>query len=71
MTDSNVGLLISLIGVLIMVGTALNWHIVTHSGKILNRIFGDTVARVIYMIVGLALFVLGVAQVLGLNWFGG
>ncbi len=71
MTDSNVGLLISLIGVLIMVGTALNWHIVTHSGKILNRIFGDTVARVIYMIVGIALFVLGVGQMLGLNWFGG
>ena len=71
MTDSNVGLLISLIGILIMVGTALNWHIVTHPGKILNRIFGDSVARVIYMIVGFALFVLGVGQVLGLNWFGG
>jgi len=54
-----------------MVGTALNWHIVTHPGKILNRIFGDSIARVIYMIVGFALFILGVGQVLGLNWFGG
>ena len=71
MTNISVGLILAMVGLLSMIGTSLNWRIVTHPGKILNRILGDTVARAIYMIVGVALFVLGMGQVFGLNWLGG
>jgi hypothetical protein len=71
MTNTSVGLILAMVGLLSMIGTGLNWRIVTHPGRILNRIFGDTIARAIYMIVGIALFVLGMGQVFGLNWLGG
>jgi hypothetical protein len=70
MRDASVGVILALVGLLVMIGTALNWRIVSHSGKLLNIIFGDQVARVIYMITGIALFVLGLGQVFGLKWFG-
>ena len=57
------------IGVLIMVGAALNWGIVSRPGKLLNRLFGDTVARVIYFAAGIFLFVVGVGRLIGANWF--
>lgn len=56
------------IGILIMVGAALNWGIVSRPGKLLNRIFGDTVARVIYFVAGIFLFVVGVGRLIGANW---
>lgn len=71
MTAVNLGYLFIMIGLLTMVGTALNWRIVTHPGKLLNIILGDRTARVVYMVTGIALFVLGVGQVVGLNWLGG
>ena len=70
MSNTTVGLILALCGILIMVGTALNWRIVTHSGKLLNMIFGDRIARVIYFLVGLFLFTLGIGQILGMNWLG-
>jgi preprotein translocase subunit SecE len=30
---------------------------------------GDTVARVIYFVLGIVLFVLGIDQLIGANWF--
>jgi uncharacterized membrane protein YuzA (DUF378 family) len=57
------------IGILIMIGAALNWGIVSRPGKLLNRIFGDTVARVIYFVAGIFLLVVGVGQLIGANWF--
>ena len=71
MSDVTIGLILALVGLLAMVGTALNWRIVTHSGKILNIIFGDRVARVIYMLTGFFIFVLGMGEIFGLNWLGG
>lgn len=56
-------------GLLAMLGAALNWRIVSRSGKILNMVLGDTVARAIYFLVGVFLFVLGLEQFLGTNWF--
>jgi small neutral amino acid transporter SnatA (MarC family) len=47
------------IGFLALLGAALNWRIVSHSGRILNRLLGDTVARAVYGVVGLVLIVLG------------
>lgn len=62
------GFLLVGIGILIMVGAALNWGIVSRPGKLLNRIFGDTVARVIYFVAGIFLFVVGVGRLIGANW---
>jgi len=71
MSKTTVGLILALVGLLVLIGTNLNWRIVTHSGKLLNIFFGDRVARVIYMLTGIVLFVLGMGQVFGLNWLGG
>ena len=64
-----VGILFVAIGVLTMVGTALNWGIVSRSGKLFNRIFGDTVARILYFVAGIFLFVVGIGRLIGANWF--
>jgi hypothetical protein len=56
-------------GVLIMVGAALDWGIVSRPGKLLNRIFGDLVARIIYFISGIFLFAVGLERLIGANWF--
>lgn len=58
-----------MIGVLAMLGSALNWGIVSRSGKLLNMLVGDSVARVIYFILGIVLFVSGLNQLIGANWF--
>ena len=63
------GLIFVAIGVLIMVGAALNWGIVSRPGKLLNRIFGDMVARVIYLVSGIFLFAVGIGRLIGVNWF--
>lgn len=63
------GLIFVAIGILIMVGAALSWGIVTRPGKLLNRIFGDTVARIIYFVAGIFLFVVGIGRLIGANWF--
>jgi uncharacterized membrane protein YuzA (DUF378 family) len=63
------GLIFVAIGILTMVGAALNWGIVTRPGKLLNRIFGDTVARIIYFVAGIFLFVVGIGRLIGTNWF--
>ncbi|HUE98612.1 MAG TPA: hypothetical protein VMN99_05120 [Anaerolineales bacterium] len=57
------------IGILIMLGAALNWGIVSRPGKLLNRIFGDTVARIIYFAAGIFLFVVGIGRLIAANWF--
>jgi len=56
-------------GLLAMLGAALNWRIVSRSGKLLNMVLGDTIARVIYFLVGVIIFVLGLERFLGANWF--
>ena len=56
--DAPVVLLI-VIGLLAVIGAALNWRIVSHSGKLFNRILGDTAARAIYAAVGIVLILLG------------
>jgi hypothetical protein len=68
MTTTATGLLLIIIGVLVMLGTALNWRIVTGSGNLLNLLLGDTVARVIYFLTGMIIFVLGIGQLIGADW---
>ena len=68
MTDTTLGIVLVLIGLLAVIGSALNWHIVTHSGKLLNLIFGDMIARTIYIVIGIILIAMGVARMLGIYW---
>lgn len=70
MSDTTTGLILALLGLLAMIGAAQNWRIVTHPGKLFNMIFGDRIARGIYMLVGLIIFVLGVGELFGMNWLG-
>lgn len=63
------GSILIAVGALIMVGAALNWGIVSRPGKLLNRIFGDTVARIIYFVAGIFIFVMGVGRLIGANWY--
>lgn len=58
-----------LAGVLAMLGSALNWRIITRSGKLLNMLLGDKTARVIYFGVGVFVFVKGIELVIGADWF--
>lgn len=69
MNSTGTGLLFVAIGMLIMLGAALNWGVVSRSGKLLNRIVGDTVARIIYFVAGIFLFAVGIGRLIGANWF--
>jgi hypothetical protein len=69
MTDTTLGLVLVVIGLLAVIGSALNWRIVTHSGKLLNLLFGDMIARTIYIVIGILLMAMGVARMFGIYWF--
>ena len=68
MTSTVVGLIMIASGVFAMLGSALNWRLVTGSGKLLNMLLGDTAARVIYFLAGVILFVLGVGEITDASW---
>ena len=68
MGDQATGLALTAVGVLTMLGAVLNWRIVTHAGKIFNRLFGDTMARVIYFVAGVFLFIKGIELMIGAHW---
>lgn len=63
------GLIMSVVGVLAMLGAVLNWRVVTRSGKLLNMVLGDTIARIVYFGVGAFLFVKGIEIMIGASWF--
>jgi hypothetical protein len=69
MTDTTLGLVLVVIGLLAVIGSALNWRIVTHSGKLLNLFFGDMIARTIYIVIGILLMAMGIARMFGIYWF--
>jgi uncharacterized membrane protein YuzA (DUF378 family) len=68
MTETVSGILIILLGLLAVIGSALNWRLVTRPGKLLNLLLGDMIARTIYIVIGILLLVLGVDMVFGLHW---
>jgi uncharacterized membrane protein YuzA (DUF378 family) len=65
MSENVTGVVLICSGLLAIIGSALDWRIVTHSGKLLNRLFGDMIARAIYASVGMGLIVFGVVRFLG------
>ena len=68
MSSTVVGLILVVCGVFAMLGAALNWRIVTHSGKLFNMILGDKIARIIYFGVGIFVFVKGIEIAIGADW---
>ena len=64
MNDTLTGFVLIAIGVVAMIGAALNWRIVSHPGRLLNRLLGDTVARAVYGAAGLVLLALGLNRLL-------
>jgi uncharacterized membrane protein YidH (DUF202 family) len=66
MREFSSGIILIIIGFLAVVGAALDWKIVSRSGKLLNRIFGDLIARAIYVAVGVVLIVVGAIQIMEL-----
>ncbi len=68
MNSTIAGSILILIGILAMLGAVLNWRLITRPGKLFNMLLGDTAARVIYFIVGVLLFILGVGRLIGANW---
>lgn len=70
MTDTVMGIVFILIGLLAIIGSSLNWRIVTHSRKLLNIVLGDTIARTIYIVIGILLVMLGVGRMVGMDWLG-
>ena len=69
MDSAVTGYLMIVLGILVMLGSALNWRIISRSGKLLNMLLGDTVARVIYFIVGVVFVFLGINQLTDLSLF--
>jgi hypothetical protein len=67
--DSTIaGSILIAVGALAMLGAVLNWRIVTRSGKLLNMMLGDTVARVLYFGVGIFMFIKGIEIMIGADW---
>jgi len=63
------GYVMIVLGILVMLGAALNWRIISRSGKLLNMLLGDTVARVVYFLVGLIFVFLGINRLTGPSLF--
>ena len=68
MSTTTTGFVLAVFGALAMLGSALNWRIVTHSGKLFNRLLGDRIARILYFGVGLLVFAKGIELAIGAHW---
>ena len=68
MSVTVIGLILIVAGILAMLGSALNWRIVTHSGKLFNMLLGDRIARIIYFGVGVIVFIKGIELAIGASW---
>jgi len=55
------------VGALTMICAALNWRIVSRPGKLLNRVLGDSMARLLYFIGGGFVFLMGIGKLIGMN----
>ena len=62
------GAILIVIGLLAIIGAALNWRFISRSRKLINLVFGETVARIIYFVAGVLLFSVGIGRLIGVNW---
>ncbi len=65
--EAFVGIVLSLAGLLSILGAALNWGIIMRPGKLFNRLVGEKAARPIHVAVGVALFVLGIGRLVSVR----
>jgi len=61
------GSLLIVFGLLAMIGAALNWPFIRRSRKLVNLVFGETVARIIYFLAGVLLFIVGIERLIVAN----
>ncbi len=59
------GVIVCLTGGVMILGAILNWGIVMSSGKLIPRLLGPAVSRVVFVIIGLGLIGLGTGIILG------
>ena len=69
MDSSITGYLMIFLGILVMLGSAMDWRIISRSGKLLNMLLGDNVARIVYFVVGIIFLLIGLNRLTGLDWF--
>jgi hypothetical protein len=60
------GILLVVVGLLVFLGAVLEWRVVMNPDKLLNRLLGPAVSRILYLVTGVALFVLGILRISGL-----
>ncbi len=56
------------LGLIILLGAILNWQFILRPERLVNRLMGPILTRIIYIIVGIVLMGLGVGLMLG--WIG-
>jgi hypothetical protein len=69
MNSTGSGIILIVFGLLAMIGAALNWLFISRSRKLVNLLFGETIARIIYFVAGVLLFIVGIERLIGANWF--
>jgi len=62
------GVVLILLGLLTMLGAALNWWIIMRPSRLFNRLIGEKVARPIYIAIGFVLLVIGIGRLVGISW---
>ncbi len=70
MNNTIVGSVLVAVGLLCILGAALNWSIIMRPGKLFNRLAGQGIARVVYIAIGFVLIVLGALRFGGTKLFG-
>ncbi|MCL4531564.1 MAG: hypothetical protein M1282_19430 [Chloroflexi bacterium] len=70
MNNAVVGSALVAVGLLCILGAALNWSIIMRPGKLFNRLAGEAVARVVYIAIGFVLIVLGALRFGGTSLLG-
>ncbi len=68
MNNLAAGVLLIFVGLLSILGAALNWGIIMRPGKLFNRLAGEKVARPIYVAIGVVLVILGIGRLIGTHW---
>lgn len=56
------------LGLIIFLGAVLNWPFILRPERLVNRLMGPVLTRIVYIIVGMALMGLGVGLMTG--WIG-
>jgi uncharacterized membrane protein YuzA (DUF378 family) len=54
------------LGLIILLGAVLNWQFILRPERLVNRLMGPVLTRIVYIIVGIVLMGLGVGLMTGL-----